>query len=117
MSPAEESRRDAYERPIHVGDIVGGTTSGRYQATIIGPIKKLGKGQVKVLVPNDGGDSTFRPASGAECWISLDRVFLLAPRDDEHPCACRLALPRPPQADPTHTSPTAAPDQETRERR
>lgn len=69
---------DAYGRTIRAGDTVGGTTSGRYQATISGPILQLGAGRVKVRVTSPGGDGAYRPAQGAEKWISTDRVFLIA---------------------------------------
>lgn len=68
---------DAYGRTIREGDTVGGTTSGRYQATISGPVLQLGTGRVKVRVTSPGGDGVARPAPGSEKWISADRVFLL----------------------------------------
>lgn len=70
---------DAVGRRVRAGDTVGGTTSGRYQATITGPVVKLGKGQIKVRVagPRDGG---YRPSAGDERWISTGRIFLVAPR-------------------------------------
>lgn len=69
--------RDAAGRPVHVGDIIGGTTSGRYQATIIGPIVKIGKGQVKVQVTGPAGDGAYRPKTDDEKWISTSRIFLV----------------------------------------
>lgn len=73
---------DAAGRNVRVGDTVGGTTSGRYQATIIGPIIKIGKGQVKVRVTSPGGDGACRPEPGAEKWISTDRIFLVDRKND-----------------------------------
>lgn len=76
----EPALHDAVGRTIRAGDTVGGTTSGRYQATIVGPIRKAGKGQVKVLVTEGGGGYRPRPGAGDEVWISTSRVFLIAPR-------------------------------------
>ncbi|MER7135333.1 hypothetical protein ABT358_02170 [Streptomyces sp. NPDC000341] len=67
---------DAYGRVIREGDIVGGTTSGRYQATISGPILKLGTGRVKIHVTSPG-QGCDRPRTGDDKWISADRVFLV----------------------------------------
>lgn len=66
---------DAAGHTIQVGDTVGGTTSGRYQATIIGTLTKLGKGQVKVKVAETG--RPYDVKIGDEKWISADRVFLV----------------------------------------
>lgn len=68
---------DAYGRVIREGDTVGGTTSGPYQATISGPILRLGTTQVKVRVTTPGGDGACRPAQGDDKWISASRVFLI----------------------------------------
>ncbi|MFG2404207.1 hypothetical protein ACGFR8_07685 [Streptomyces brevispora] len=68
---------DAYGRTIHEGDIVGGTTSGRYQATISGPILQLGTGRVKIRVTSPG-QGCDRPKTGDGKWISVDRVFLIS---------------------------------------
>ncbi|WP_225859144.1 hypothetical protein [Streptomyces albicerus] len=70
-----ETTRDAIGRTVRAGDTVGGTTSGRYQATIVGPVLKIGKGQVKVRVDKSG--HTFTVPVGSEKWISTDRVFLI----------------------------------------
>jgi hypothetical protein len=81
-APGEEDGEpyvlDAVGRRVRTGDTVGGTTSGRYQATITGPVLKLGKGQVKIRVAGDG-DGGYRPAGGDERWISTGRIFLVAP--------------------------------------
>lgn len=76
MSPSE-AIRDATGRLVRVGDTVGGTTSGRYQATIVGPVLRIGKGQVKVRVTGPAGDGAYRPKAGDEKWISAYRVFLV----------------------------------------
>lgn len=34
-------------------------------------------------VTNPCGDGVYRPAPGAEVWISTDRVFLVHAKDDE----------------------------------
>lgn len=67
---------DAAGREIKVGDRVGGTTSGRYQETIVGEVVKLGKGQVKVQVGNSSR-GTNGVARGEDKWISVGRVFLV----------------------------------------
>jgi hypothetical protein len=71
------SIHDTLGRPVHEGDTVGGTTSGRYQTTISGPVQKIGKGQVKVLVTNRPQHGGYRPANGDETWLSTDRLFLV----------------------------------------
>lgn len=81
-----ETIRDAVRRTIRVGDTVGGTTSGRYQATIVGPVLKIGKGQVKVRVDQSG--HTYSAAVGDEKWISTGRVFLI-PAEQPAPPARR----------------------------
>ncbi|WP_030236950.1 hypothetical protein [Streptomyces sp. NRRL S-350] len=72
------SFRDAAGRTGYEGDTVGGTTSGRYQATILGPVIKLGKDRVKVRCTT-GSAGSLRPGPGDEVWISHDRVFLVQP--------------------------------------
>lgn len=66
---------DAAGRDLQVGDRVGGVTSGRYQETIIGPVVKLGKTQVKITVEESSRGRNG--ALGDEKWISPDRVFLI----------------------------------------
>ncbi|MFF2612299.1 hypothetical protein [Kitasatospora sp. NPDC058046] len=70
------SFKDATGRTGYEGDTVGGTTSGRYQSTILGPVVKVGKDKVKVRTTI--GASSPRAAAGDEVWISRDRVFLVA---------------------------------------
>lgn len=72
---ARDEIADATGRPVRVGDTVGGTTSGRYQATIVGPVVKVGKGQVKVRADQSG--HTYSVPVGTEKWISSVRVFLV----------------------------------------
>ena len=67
--------QDAAGRDIGIGDRVGGVTSGRYQETIIGPIVKIGKTQVKITVEKSSRGRNG--ALGDEKWISPDRVFLV----------------------------------------
>ncbi|MEV7891600.1 hypothetical protein ACWD3I_24985 [Streptomyces sp. NPDC002817] len=77
--------RDAAGRTVREGDTVGGTTSGRYQATVIGPVIRIGRGQVKILVTNGPASDIVRPAQGDEKWISADRIFLVASRAEGLP--------------------------------
>ena len=71
----EYRANDAAGRPIRVGEEVGGTTSGRYQDTVIGNVLKIGKGsRVKIRV-----DSSTRGAVGDEIWIYAGRVFKINP--------------------------------------
>lgn len=70
---------DAAGRPINIGDTAGGTSSGRYQATILGPIVALGADKAKVRVTNHATIGTLRPENGDEVWISASRVFRVAP--------------------------------------
>jgi len=71
---------DAARRTIRQGDNVGGTTSGRYQTTITGPVLQIGKDRAQVLVTNRPtyGDVT-RAANGDTVWISAERLFLIHP--------------------------------------
>lgn len=73
---------DAAGKPISVGDTVGGTTSGRYQATIMGPIVSLGTGRVRIRVTTGPGHHGMRPDDGDLVWISASRVFLITPAAD-----------------------------------
>ncbi|MEV0016623.1 hypothetical protein [Streptomyces tendae] len=68
---------DAAGRAINEHDHVGGTTSGRYQTTITGPVLQTGKGKAKVLVTNRPQPGSPRAANGDTVWISSDRLFLL----------------------------------------
>jgi hypothetical protein len=70
---------DAAGRTIRLGDKVGGTTSGRYQTTITGPVVQIGKGQAKVLVTNRPQFTGDRPGNADDVWISVDRLFLVHP--------------------------------------
>ncbi|MGW3971137.1 hypothetical protein ACWEFD_17795 [Streptomyces ardesiacus] len=70
---------DAAGRTLHQGDHVGGTTAGRYQTTITGPILQTGKGKAKVLVTNRPQPGSVRAANGDTVWISDDRLFLIHP--------------------------------------
>jgi hypothetical protein len=70
---------DATGRPVNEGDTVGGTTSGRYQTTIAGPVLQLGKGLAKVLITNHPTVSSLRAQNGDDVWISYDRLFLVHP--------------------------------------
>lgn len=67
---------DTLGRPIREGDSVGGTTSGRYQATIAGPVLRVGQDRVKVLVTNRAQHGGTRPANGDQTWIDPTRLFL-----------------------------------------
>lgn len=69
--------KDATGRVIVIGDIVGGTTSGRYQETVIGPIRKFGKGTLVLEVTNTGPSNGYRPSDGDEVRISTGRVFFV----------------------------------------
>lgn len=89
--PTSATRRDESPEPIlhdagghaiREKDIVGGTTSGRYQATIVGPIDKIGKGRVRILVTTTTrGD--LGSDVGSTVWINTDRVFIVAARHAE----------------------------------
>lgn len=72
-----ETRKDAAGREIGVGDIAGGTTSGRYQETIIGPVLRFGKGIAVIEVTNTKASNGFRPSNGDQIRIDLGRVFLV----------------------------------------
>ncbi|MEU0950487.1 hypothetical protein ABZ379_48890 [Streptomyces canus] len=78
-SSTTPSATDAAGRTIQAGDTVGGTTSGRYQTTITGPVVQFGKGKVKVRVTNRPSYGGLRDANGDDTWISTDRVFLVHP--------------------------------------
>jgi hypothetical protein len=82
MVKASPAAHDATGRPIGVGDVVGGTTSGRYQTTIVGPIVSIGKSQVRVRVTNRAAPGSLRASNGDEVLISTDRVFLIAATTD-----------------------------------
>lgn len=75
MTKPEQATTDAAGRPVRIGDVVGGTTSGRYQGTIIGTVRKVGKTKVQVLVTQGAGHA--RPSPGDERWIAADRIFLI----------------------------------------
>ncbi|WP_327594636.1 hypothetical protein [Streptomyces chartreusis] len=70
---------DAAGRTVQAGDTVGGTTSGRYQTTITGPVLQIGKGKAKVLVTNRPTYTGDRPGNADDVWISADRLFLVHP--------------------------------------
>ncbi|MDI9836228.1 hypothetical protein [Streptomyces sp. KAU_LT] len=70
---------DAAGRTIRAGDTVGGTTSGRYQTTVLGPVVQFGRGKVKVRLTNRPDYGGLRDANGDDVWISTDRVFLVHP--------------------------------------
>lgn len=70
---------DAVGRRVHEGDTVGGTTSGRYQTTISGPVIKLGQGQVKIRIEHSDRHGFDGPGTGDEKWISTARIFLITP--------------------------------------
>jgi hypothetical protein len=70
-----EFTADAAGRLVRVDDVVGGTTSGRYQDTIIGTVLKIGKGKVQIEVTQGAGHS--RPSPGDERWIATNRIFLV----------------------------------------
>ncbi|MDH6489595.1 hypothetical protein [Streptomyces sp. SAI-127] len=70
---------DAAGRTIREQDHVGGTTSGRYQTTITGPVVQLGKGKAKVRVTNRPTYTGDRPGNADDVWISDDRLFLIHP--------------------------------------
>jgi hypothetical protein len=78
-SSTTPSATDATGRTIQAGDTVGGTTSGRYQTTVTGPVVQFGKGKVKVRVTNRPSYGGLRDANGDDTWISTDRVFLVHP--------------------------------------
>lgn len=79
---AGEKRKDAAGRGIAVGNVVGGTTSGRYQETIIGSIVSFGKSSALVEVISDRKNDGFRPGDGDKVRIGLGRVFFVrAARD------------------------------------
>jgi hypothetical protein len=63
---------DAAGHEIKVGDRVGGTTSGRYQETIIGEIVKIGTRLLTIEV-----ESSSRPGILEWKRISPGRVFLI----------------------------------------
>ena len=70
---------DAAGRTVQAGDTVGGTTSGRYQTTITGPVLQLGKDKAKVLVTNRPAYTGDRPGNADPVWISAERLFLVHP--------------------------------------
>jgi hypothetical protein len=74
---------DAAGRTVQLGDTVGGTTSGRYQTTITGPVVQIGKGKIKVRVTNRPDYGGLRDANGDDVWISTDRLFLVHPATEQ----------------------------------
>lgn len=81
---AGEKRKDAAGREIAVNNVVGGTTSGRYQETIIGSIVSFGKSSALVEVIDDRKNDGFRPGDGDKVRISLGRVFFVRSARDPH---------------------------------
>lgn len=81
---AGEKRKDAAGRGIVVGNVVGGTTSGRYQETIIGSIVSFGKSSALIEVISDRKDNGYRPGDGDKVRISLGRVFFVRSARDPH---------------------------------
>ncbi|MFK0063413.1 hypothetical protein ACIQTN_29810 [Streptomyces werraensis] len=70
---------DAAGRTVQAEDTVGGTTSGRYQTTITGPVLQVGKGKAQVLVTNRPAYTGDRPGNADAVWISAERLFLIHP--------------------------------------
>ncbi|MFD5571980.1 hypothetical protein [Streptomyces cadmiisoli] len=70
---------DVAGRTVREQDHVGGTTSGRYQTTITGPVVQLGKGKAKIRVTNRPAFTGERPGNADDVWISDDRLFLIHP--------------------------------------
>ena len=75
MASVSTTAKDAAGRIVKIGDVVGGTTSGRYQETIIGPIRSFGKGTAVVEVTNTGQHNGLRPSNGDKVRISTNRRF------------------------------------------
>lgn len=75
---------DATGRTIALGDTVGGTTSGRYQSTITGPIIQTGADKIKLIVTNHATVGSQRAQNGDDVWISTDRVYLVHPANERH---------------------------------
>lgn len=74
--------RDAAGKVVRVGDIVGGTTSGRYPETVIGKVERLSRTQVALKVENAPVDNGMRPGLGEEVRLTLGRIFLVEKRVD-----------------------------------
>ncbi|WP_411092246.1 hypothetical protein [Streptomyces sp. 049-1] len=70
---------DATGRSLHHGDHVGGTTSGRYQTTITGPVLQLGKTMANVLVTNRPDYTGDRPGNGEVVWLATNRLVTIHP--------------------------------------
>jgi hypothetical protein len=81
VNPVEYFVRDATGRPVRIGDVAGGTTSGPDRATVFGPVVRLGNTQV--LIRCSGTTAT-----GDHKWLPVDGLFLVTPRLDD-----RLSLP------------------------
>ncbi|WP_405759513.1 hypothetical protein OG234_13510 [Streptomyces sp. NBC_01420] len=82
MTPQLTSFLDASERAVQVSDLVGGTSSGRYQTTISGPVLQIGKHKAKILVTNRPFHAGDRPANGDEVWLDFTRLFLTHPASE-----------------------------------
>lgn len=76
------SARDAVGRPLAIGDVVGGTTSSRYQATVTGKITAIGKSGLTLQVLTSSREGSFGPSAGDSLRITQDRVFLIDSRRD-----------------------------------
>lgn len=74
--------KDAAGKTVHVGDIVGGTTSGLYPETVIGPVRRVHRTQVTLEVTNTPPENDRRPKLGDEIRLSLGRIFLVEKRSE-----------------------------------
>lgn len=96
VDPAERIARDVHNERSVSATPWAAPHPGRARPPSSAPVPNIGKGKVKVCVTNPGGDGVYRPAPGAEVWISTDRVFLVHSKNHEHACDR-------PIADGTHT--------------
>lgn len=74
--------RDAAGKVVRVGDIVGGTTSGMYPETVIGPVEKVHRTQVTLKVTNTPPVNGNRPKFGDEVRLTLGRIFLVRQKEE-----------------------------------
>ncbi|MEW2568399.1 hypothetical protein [Streptomyces sp. NPDC047070] len=68
--------RDAAGRPIHVGDIVGGSTNFP-RATVTGEVTEIGPRRVQLTVATVSAARKDAPRVGSSLWLPARLVFLV----------------------------------------
>lgn len=69
--------RDAANRPVQVGDVVGGTTLEPSPVTITGEVDRIARGQVRVKVATTSARSRKAPVADSVVWLPARRMFLI----------------------------------------